>query len=138
MEQPESAGREDRSALVGIRHPRFGEGIRDLVATRFGPVVTVSGEGSLVESAERLQPLLAVVDLAFGLGDGLGMLRRLHHRFPGLRLIVLSLDVSPQMNRAVLAAGADRLILASAAATELLPAAEALVDEKRDEREVGA
>ena len=62
------------------------------------------------------------------------MLRRLHHRFPALGLIVLSLDDEPTVRRAVLAAGADRLILASSAASELLPAAEALLAEPHQER----
>ena len=118
--------------LLGIRHRGLGEGIRDLLAADFDPVV-VSSEGSLAESADRLQPLLAVIDLALGAGDGLGMLRRLHHSFPTLGLIVLSLDDEAAVRRAVLAAGADRLILASAAASELLPAVDAIFGERHHE-----
>jgi DNA-binding NarL/FixJ family response regulator len=119
--------------LLGIRHRGLGEGIRDLLAADFDPVV-VSSEGSLAESADRLRPQLVVVDLALGAGDGLGMLRRLRHSFPTLGLIVLSLDDEPTVLRAVLAAGADRFILASAAASELLPAADAIFGELNHKR----
>jgi DNA-binding NarL/FixJ family response regulator len=131
MTQPTNDGLYERCALVGIRHRGLSEGIRYLVATRFAPVVAVQSEESLAEIAERLHPLLAVVDLALGHGDGLGMIRRLHRSFPSLCLIVLSLHDSPEVERAVLVAGADRLVLAAVAATELLPAAEAVMDEKR-------
>jgi DNA-binding NarL/FixJ family response regulator len=133
MEVPTGTGEGDRCVLLGIRHRGLGDGIRDLLATDFDPVV-VSSEGSLAESAARLKPLLAVVDLSLGAGDGLGMLRRLHRSFPSLGLIVLTLDDEPTVQRAVLAAGADRLILASAAASELLPAAEALFAEPHPTR----
>jgi DNA-binding NarL/FixJ family response regulator len=133
MEVPTGTSDAGRCVLLGIRHRGLGEGIRDLLAADFDPVI-VSSEGSLAESADRLRPQLAVVDLALGAGDGLGMLRRLHHSFPTLGLIVLSLDDEPTVLRAVLAAGADRLILASAAASELLPAAEALLAEPHQGR----
>ena len=131
MTQPTIGGLYERCALVGIRHRGLSEGIRYLVATRFAPVVAVESEDSLAECADRLHPRLAVIDLALGLGDALGMIRRLHSRFPFLGLIVLSLDDSPPVRRALLAAGADRLIRSSEAASELLPAAEAVMDEKR-------
>ena len=118
--------------LLGIRHRALGEGVRDLLTADFDPVV-VSSEGSLAASAYQLRPRLAVVDLSLGAGDGLGMLRRLHHSFPTLGLIVLSLDDEPTVHRAVIAAGADRLILASAAASELLPAIDAILAEPNHE-----
>lgn len=133
MEAPTGTRDADRCVLLGIRHRGLGEGIRNLLATDFDPVVVLN-EDSLAESATRLRPPLAVVDLSLGAGDGLGMLRRLHHSFPTLGLIVLSLDDEPTVQRAVLAAGADRLILASAAASELLQAAEALLAEPNQGR----
>jgi DNA-binding NarL/FixJ family response regulator len=123
MTHPSSGERNERCAVVGVRHPGLREGVRQLVEARFSPVVAVQSEESLTEIAERFEVQLAVVDLALGRGDGLGMLRRLRHRFPSLPLIVVSLHDSPEVERAVLAAGADRLILAGVAATELLPAA---------------
>ena len=133
MEVPTGTPDTGRCVLLGIRHRGLGEGVRDLLAADFDPVV-VSSEVSLAESADRLRPRLAVVDLSLGAGDGLGMLRRLHHSFPTLGLIVLSLDDEPTVLRAVLAAGADRLILASTAATDLLPAVDAIFGKRHHER----
>lgn len=117
----------DRCAVVGICHQRLGEGIRDLVAASFSPVVVVSGEGELVAAAERWHARLVVIDLAIGAGDALGLIRRLRDRLVDVVLVVLTVDESPEVERVVLAAGADRQLLASRAADELLPAAEGLV-----------
>ncbi len=55
--------------VLAVRHQRLAEGLRDLLASVYDPVVVVSDEGSLVEAAERLRPQLAVVGLSFGTGD---------------------------------------------------------------------
>jgi DNA-binding NarL/FixJ family response regulator len=131
MEPPMSTGRALESVLVGIRHPGLAVGILDLLAPVFGQVTLVSDEGALIDSAERLRPSLAVLGLSFGPDDGLGLIRRLHLRFPDLRVVVLSLDVSEAVRRTVLAAGADLLILSTDAASELVPAARALLGPPR-------
>jgi DNA-binding NarL/FixJ family response regulator len=118
------------SVLVGIRHAGLAEGVRGLLAHDFDPVVTAPDETALVSDATRLQSRLAVLDLDFGAGDGLGLLRRLRAGFPSLRMIVLTLNESPAVERMVLAAGADRLVLKTAVASGLVPTAHALLDER--------
>jgi DNA-binding NarL/FixJ family response regulator len=120
------------SVLVGIRHGGLAEGVRDLLAQTFDPVVAVPDEVALVEDAARLRPLLAVVDLEFGAGDALGMLRRLRAGLPDMGIIVMTLNDSPTVERSILEAGADRLISTCGAATELVEAAEALLGERRE------
>ena len=80
-----------RCVLLADRHHGLTEGIRGLLETTFDAVVMVADEPSLQESAARLQPSIAVVDLALTRGDGLGVVRRLRARCPDLKLIVLSL-----------------------------------------------
>ena len=115
--------------VLAVRHQRLAEGLRDLLASVYDPVVVVSDEDSLVEAAARLRPQLAVISLSLGTGDIIGLLRRLRAGFPDIGLIVLSLEEAPAVERVVLAAGADRLVTMSDAAFELLPAAEALLAE---------
>jgi DNA-binding NarL/FixJ family response regulator len=120
------------SVLVGIRHAGLAEGVRDLLAQTFDPVVAVPDEAALLEGAARLRARLAVVDLEFGAGNALGMLRRLRASFPDMRILVLSMNDSPTVERSLLDAGADRLILKCSAATTLVDAAEALLGERRE------
>jgi DNA-binding NarL/FixJ family response regulator len=115
-----------RCVLLADRHHGLTEGIRGLLETLFDAVVMVADEPSLQESAVRLQPSIAVVDLALTRGDGLGVVRRLRARCPDLRLILLSLHDEASACRATLEAGANAFVLKRAIATDLLPAIEAV------------
>jgi DNA-binding NarL/FixJ family response regulator len=112
--------------LLADRHHGLTEGIRGLLETLFDAVVMVADEPSLQESAARLQPSVAVVDLALAGGDGLGVVRRLRARCPDLKLILLSLHDEASACRATLEAGANAFVLKRAIATDLLPAIEAV------------
>jgi len=94
--------------------------------------VMVADENSLFESADRLRPTLAVVDLSLARGDSLGWLQRLRARCPGLKVLVLSVHDEPSVRRAALEAGADGFVLKRAIATELLPAIDAALAGERN------
>jgi DNA-binding NarL/FixJ family response regulator len=123
--------------VLAVRHQRLAEGLRDLLAAVYDPVVVVSDEDTLVEAVGRLRPQLAVISLSLGTGDIIGLLRQLRGSFPDMGLIVLSMEDAPTVERVILAAGADRLITMSDAAFELLPASEALVAAPNHERSQG-
>jgi len=100
-----------KCALLADRHHGLSEGVRGLLGTVFEVVVMVADEPSLLESAERLAPALAVVDLSLTHGERFGWLSRLRARCPDLRVIVLSVHDEPSVMQAALAAGADAFIL---------------------------
>jgi two-component system secretion response regulator SsrB len=118
-------------ALLADRHPSLTEGMRDLLKTRFEAVVMVADETSLLESAERLQPALAIVDLALVRGDDLRWLRRLHARCPTLKFIVLSVHDEPSVRRVALEMGADGFVLKRDLAADLLPTVESVLAGQR-------
>ena len=120
--------------LLADRHHGLTEGVRGLLETAFGTVVMVADETSLLEGAGRLRPDVAVVDLSLAKESGLGWLRALKERCPGLKVIVLSVHDEPNVRRAALEAGADAFVLKRAIVTDLLPA----IDRLRDETDVGA
>lgn len=97
-----------------------------MLETAFGTVVMVADETSLLEGAGRLQPDVAVVDLSLARDSGLGWLRALRGRCPGLKVIVLSVHDEPNIRRAAMEAGADAFVLKRAIATDLLPAVDLL------------
>ena len=80
------------------------------------------------KAAARLRPDVAVVDLSLAQESGLGWLRRLRQRCPGLQVIVLSVHDEPSVRRAALEAGADAFVLKRAIVTDLLPAVDRLRD----------
>jgi DNA-binding NarL/FixJ family response regulator len=112
--------------LLADRHTGLTEGVRGLLETYFSTVVMVADEASLLDGAERLQPDVAVVDLSLSRASGLGWLRELKRRCPGLNVIVLSVHDEQSVRRAAIEAGADAVVLKRAIATELLPAVERL------------
>jgi two-component system secretion response regulator SsrB len=106
--------------LLADRHHGLAEGVRGLLESAFGTVVMVADEVSLLEGAGRLQPDVVVVDLSLARDGGLGWLRALRLRCPGLKVIVLSVHDEEAVRRAVLDAGADAFVLKRAIPTELL------------------
>lgn len=111
-----------KCVLLADRHHGLTESVRGLLETVFDAVVMVADESSLLESARRIQPTLAVVDLSLARGDNLRWLELLRTRCPGLKILVLTVFDEPSVRLAVLKAGADGVVLKRAIATELLPA----------------
>ena len=110
--------------LLADRHRGLTDGVRGLLETAFQTVVMVADEASLLESAVRLRPDVAVVDLSLARDGGLGWLRAMRERCPDVRVVVLSVHDEASVKTAALAAGADALVLKRSLATDLLPAIE--------------
>ena len=122
---------ESRSVLLADPHHGLSDGVRGLLATTFRSVVMVADEVSLFESAGRLQSDLAVVDLALSRGNALELIRRLRDRFPAMKMIIVSVHDQSSVSRSVLEAGADGFVIKRAIATDLLPAADAVLAGQR-------
>ena len=120
-----------KCVLLADRHHGLTEGVRGLLQSMFEVVVMVADEPSLIESASRLKPVLAVVDLSLEHGGSLSWLARLRAECPGLKVVVISVHDESGVERAAHAAGADGFVLKRAIATDLLPAAEAVLAGER-------
>ena len=103
------------------------EGVRGMLETTFDAVVMVADEASLIESAKRIQPTVAVVDLSMAPGDNLEWLKRLRSACPDLKLILLSVHDEPNICRSAMEQGADGFVLKREIGTELLPAVDAVL-----------
>jgi two-component system secretion response regulator SsrB len=112
--------------LLADRHHGLTEGVRGLLASTFDAVVMVADETSLFESADRIRPTVAVVDLSLVRGENLQWLPRLRARCPGMKLILLSVHDQPSVCRSAMEAGADAFVLKRAIATDLLAAIDAV------------
>jgi len=98
-----------------------------LLATLFDAVVMVADETSLSDSASRLHPDLAVVDISLARQNGLGWLQRLRKRCPGLKLILISSYDDPSVREAAGKCGVDGFVAKHAIPTDLLPVVEAVL-----------
>ena len=110
--------------LLAERHPALTQGVRGLLETMFDSVVMVADETSLSETAARMRPEIAIVELALVRERNLEWLQALHARCPGLRVVVLSMHDEPNVRQAAIDAGADAVVLKRAIVTDLLPAIE--------------
>jgi DNA-binding NarL/FixJ family response regulator len=121
--------------LLADRHHGLTEGVRGLLETAFDTVVMVADEASLLDGAVRLQPQVAVADLALSRDSGVGWLRTLRQRCPDLKVIVLSVHDEEAIRRAAMEAGADAFVLKRAIATDLLAAVDHLRSVRSEESE---
>jgi DNA-binding NarL/FixJ family response regulator len=128
---------EIKCVVLADRHHGLTEGVRGLLETHFDAVVMVADENSLIESAKRLQPTLAVVDLSLARTDNLQWLKSLRARCPELKIIVLSFHQEASVCQAALDAGADGFVLKGAVATKLLPTVEAVLAGRRADCSAG-
>jgi len=110
--------------LLADRHHGLTEGVRGLLESAFGSVVMVADEASLVDAAGRLRPDVVIVDLSLAQDRGLGWLRALRERCPGLKVVVISVHDEQSVRLAAMNAGADAFVLKREIATDLLAAVE--------------
>lgn len=75
-----------------------------------------------LELCERLQPDIAILDIRMPLLNGLGAARLLHQRQPTIKVVIFTMDDSPDHLEAAIAAGAVGYLLKDASRSEVLGA----------------
>src|SRR5262245_40865726 len=113
--------------ILADAHPNMLEAVRGLLEGRFTATVMVADEASLLEAAARMQPDLVVVDLSLPVSGGVIVVRTLLDRYPGLRVIVLSVHDEPPALSQALGAGAAGFVLKRTAAVDLTVAVDAVL-----------
>ncbi len=113
--------------LLADRHLGLTASVRGLLETLFGTVVMVADAHSMQESARRLQPEVAVVDLSLTRESNLDWLMELHRSCPNVRVVVISVHDELAVQAAARTAGADGYVLKRDIGTDLLPTIDALL-----------
>jgi DNA-binding NarL/FixJ family response regulator len=116
-----------RCLLLADAHANMLDAVRGLLGGRFATTVMVADEASLLEAAGRMQPDLVVVDLSLPVSGSVNAVRTLCGRYPGLRVIVLSVHDEQTALSQVLAAGAAGFVLKRTAAADLTEAVDAVL-----------
>ena len=117
--------------LLADKHQNMLAGVRTLLESLFDKVFMVADENSLIEAAEKITPNLIIADLSLPVRQEINIARRLNKLFPGIKLIILSVhDDSVAINEC-LEAGAQGVVLKRSAVNDLVPAIEAVLQNKK-------
>ena len=108
--------------LLADRHQNMLEGIRSLLETVFDVVVMVADENSLLDSLEKVNPDLVVVDLSLPITEEVNVARRIIKRSPDIKVIILSVHDEQTAVDDCLSGGAAGFVLKRTAANDLIPA----------------
>ena len=112
------------SVLLGDRQPALTESIRDLLETMFDTVVMVSDEMSLIETLDRFDPDIVVVDLAMPVTGAQNVADLLNRHNPELKFIVLSTYEGKEVMERCKSSGASGYIPKRSSAENLIKAME--------------
>jgi DNA-binding NarL/FixJ family response regulator len=123
----EKGFRVDTTVLLVDDHAILREGLRMVLDAQ--PGITVVGEAEdgrqAVELAEQLHPHIVVMDIAMPNLNGAEATRQIKRRFPGMRVIILTMHENRQYLAQIIEAGAIGAVLKRSAGTELVEAVRA-------------
>ena len=116
------------SVLLADRHPALVESILDLLETLFDSVVMVANEKSMMETLDRLDPDLVVVDLSVPVTRAQNVAALLHRYDPNLKFIILSDHEQREVMESCKASGASGYILKRSSGSILMKAVEEVLN----------
>jgi DNA-binding NarL/FixJ family response regulator len=115
------------TVLLVDDHAILREGLRMVLDAQ--PGIKVVGEAEdgrhAVEMAERLRPQIVVMDIAMPNLNGAEATRQIKRRFPGTRVLILTMHENREYLAQIVEAGAIGAVLKRAAGTELVEAVKA-------------
>ena len=114
------------SVLLADRHPALVESLRDLLKIMFDAVVIVSDEDSLIETLDRFDPDLVVVDLEMSVTGEQNVASLLNRYDSELKFIVLSTHEGTEVMENCKSCGASGYILKRSSAENLITAVAAV------------
>jgi DNA-binding NarL/FixJ family response regulator len=118
------------SVILADRHQNMLEGIRGLLEVMFETVVMVADKASLFDTAEKINPDLAVVDLSLPVSSEINIARQLKDRYPDLKIIILSVHDEQTVVSEIMNVGVSGFVLKRSAASDLFPAVDKVLGGK--------
>ncbi|MGB6379245.1 MAG: response regulator transcription factor, partial [Syntrophobacteria bacterium] len=108
------------SVILADRHQNMLEGIRGLLEAMFETVVMVADKASLFDTAEKINPDLAVVDLSLPVSGEINIARQLKDKYPELKIIILSVHDEQTVVSEIMASGVSGFVLKRSVASDLI------------------
>ena len=118
------------SVILADRHQNMLEGIRGLLEAMFETVVMVADKASLFDTAEKINPDLAVVDLSLPVSGEINIARQLKDKYPKLKIIILSVHDEQTVVSEIMASGVSGFVLKRSVASDLILAVDKVLGDK--------
>ena len=118
------------SVILADRHQNMLEGIRGLLEAMFETVVMVADKASLFDTAEKINPDLAVVDLSLPVSGEINIARQLKDKYPKLKIIILSVHDEQTVVSEIMASGVSGFVLKRSVASDLISAVDKVLGGK--------
>jgi DNA-binding NarL/FixJ family response regulator len=116
-----------RRILLVDDHEPFRKGIRSIIEGHYIVCAEACNGQEGVARAIELKPDLVVLDISMPTMGGFEAARRIRSAAPSTKILMLSLDSSPQVEKDAKAAGADAFVPKSAPVSTLLATVEQLL-----------
>ncbi len=118
--------------LIADDHEVVRRGLRELLSARGDWEICAEARDGreAVEQARRSKPDLVILEIAMRELNGLGAIRQIRKFLPATEVLILTVNHSENLVRAVLEAGARGFFLKSDSGRELIAAVEALLDHR--------
>jgi PAS domain S-box-containing protein len=114
--------------LIGDDHPLFAAGVAKLLEDTC-EIVGTAGDGlALVESAERLNPDLVLIDISMPVMNGFDAARQIRKSVPGAKLLFLTTHSNAAYADEAFKSGANGYLVKQAASSELRTAIATVLD----------
>jgi DNA-binding NarL/FixJ family response regulator len=108
--------------LIADDHALIAEAFTKLLASSFDVVATVYDGRSLIETAQRLQPDVILVDIGMPVLNGLEAAQRIKRSLPNVKVIYVTVNHDADLVAEALRRGASGYLPKTAAAAELVSA----------------
>ena len=108
--------------ILADSHPNMLGGIRRLLEDEVETVLMVADEGSLCDALEKFKPDVVVADLSLPISKETNIAWMLKKKFPGIKVIILSVHDEKSAVGDVMAAGVEGFVLKRRAVIDLIPA----------------
>lgn len=110
--------------LIADDHAIVRRGLRAVIDSEAGMelVAEATGGYEAMELVEKCRPDVLLLDLSMPDLDGIAVTKKLHPRFPDLRILILTIHEDKALLKAALQAGASGYVLKRAAEAELISA----------------
>ena len=105
--------------LIADDHEDFLEGIRDLLEPEFAVVGTAGDGQALLAAVENLKPDVVITDISMPQMSGIEAARIIMQKYPGIRIILITMHNNPVLVRQGLIAGVQGYVLKLKAVQEL-------------------
>lgn len=119
-----------KRVLLADDHELMLAGLKDLLAPEFDVIGGVKDGHAVVEAAKRLAPDIIVLDIGMPGLNGIEAARQISAAVPSVLMIFLTQQLDPNYVQAAFRAGAKGYVAKQAAATELLQAIKAALQNR--------